>query len=970
MRNHYLKMACLISCAFFINAALAGNPKSSGGTAFKMPSGVTSKDYLPNTVIVKVRPEYRSACIGNEIIIPSLRTVNSALGIVSTVKKFSWATQPAQERNAAGQPYADLSLIYELKYTGNSNIEYVINQLLSTGLFVYAEPHYIYPLDDFYPSDPDTSGTRNYYLELTKAYQAWSVSKGDTSVVIAIIDSGSDLDHPDLAANFAKNYADPVDGIDNDNDGYTDNFIGWDLGGADYENIVEDNDAGIKGANNNHGSHVSGDASAVTDNGIGVSGIGFKCRLLPVKCAADNDTRSSGSGYIISGYEGITYAANHGAHIINCSWGGTGGGGFGQDVIDYATINKGALVVAAAGNSGNQESHYPSSYNYVLSVASTNSSDKKSSFSNYGYDIDLCAPGTGIYSTVFNNGYASFDGTSMSSPIAAGAAGIVKAVFPAYTGLQVGEQLRVTCDNVDPVNIGTYKGKLGSGRVNLYKAITINNLPSIRSVNQVYEDKNNGAFLPGDTIKMFSDFLNYLAPSTAGLKVTLSTTSSKVTILSNVINIGSVATLQTATGFNPFTIAIKNTVTENEVIVFKLTYEDAAVSYTDFQYVKIVMNLSSLDITVNEIASTETSIGRVGYRNGDATGGLGFVFKGQNLLYEASLMAGNSSTKVSNNARGVSVPDEHFVSTTRASKVENGLADFESEGNFNDNGAATNKLNISVNHKAFAWSVAPHTRYIMFKHKIFNNGTADLSSTYYGYFADFDIGGGATEIGQNRSGFDATNRMGYVFYTGTNGYYAAIRVLSTDAPATYHSMSNQSTVGTINMSDGFSPAEKYTALSTVGPNAGESGSGEDVMITVGTGPYTIPPGGYVNAAFAFIAGENLADIQASGQAAQNKYDEIAIGISFEDLYRFELDPVYPNPASDQATISFSLPKEGKVKLTLYNSLGQVIRTVLQSELVAGPYSIDLELEDLESGMYFYSLEFNGMLQTKKFSIQR
>jgi serine protease len=181
-----------------------------------------------------------------------------------------------------------------------------------------------------------------------------------------------------------------------------------------------------------------------------LQGAGFKCKLMGIKSSADNDTRGpGGQGYIITGYEGIRYAADRGCAVINCSWGGGGGGQFEQDVITYATVNKNALVVCAAGNESSSGSFYPASYKYVLSVASTNSSDVRSSFSNYGNNIDICAPGSSIYSTLWNNSYATFDGTSMASPIAAGVCAIVKSQFPTYTAMQVGEKVRVNCDNID-----------------------------------------------------------------------------------------------------------------------------------------------------------------------------------------------------------------------------------------------------------------------------------------------------------------------------------------------------------------------------------------------------------------------------------------------------------------------------------------------------------------------------------------
>lgn len=193
----------------------------------------------------------------------------------------------------------------------------------------------------------------------------------------------TDCDHPDLQSNIKYNYADPINGVDDDNDGYIDNYRGWDMSMNDNNPMVDMSD---------HGSHVSGCADAVTNNGTGVSSPGFNCKFLPVKCA--NATSVS---TIDHGYEGIVYAADHGCQIINCSWGGGGGGSFGQDAVTYASVNMGALVVCSAGNTYSDVAQYPAAYKYAFSVAATNSSDEKSSFSTYNYTVDISAPWAPIF---------------------------------------------------------------------------------------------------------------------------------------------------------------------------------------------------------------------------------------------------------------------------------------------------------------------------------------------------------------------------------------------------------------------------------------------------------------------------------------------------------------------------------------------------------------------------------------------
>jgi serine protease len=311
---------------------------------FIMPSNLTANDYTSKTVVFKVKPQYRSITSNTKINNPLLDQVLAYVGVNTFGKKFPNHTPPEKQKNELGQAYADLSLIYELKYTNNISLEDAINQILATNLVEFAEPHYNYKVHNVTPNDPSIS-SQNGFLTRIRAYAAWDLalggSQGTSSVVIGIVDSGTDIDHPDLASQFVHNAADPINGADDDGDGYIDNYTGYDLAGADYNTVVGDNDANITGSNQTHGSHVSGCASAATNNTVGVAGIGWNCKLLPVKCGADNDTRGpGGEGYIIAGYEGITYAADHGAKIINCSWGGTSGGSFGQVIIDYATINK------------------------------------------------------------------------------------------------------------------------------------------------------------------------------------------------------------------------------------------------------------------------------------------------------------------------------------------------------------------------------------------------------------------------------------------------------------------------------------------------------------------------------------------------------------------------------------------------------------------------------------------------------
>jgi serine protease len=203
----------------------------------------------------------------------------------------------------------DLQNIYKLKLHPGTDIWKTISRIQRSGLVEYVEP--LYQNDLLYtPNDPEAnpSNGQQTYLEVIRAYEAWDIEKSDTSMVIGIVDTGVNMAHEDLG-NIAFNQDDPINGIDDDGDGYIDNFHGWD---------IADNDSDPTADGHPHGSPVTGMSSASTNNGIGMAGAGFKSRYLPVKIAETSSQK------LTKDYEGVKYAADHGARVINLSWGGAG----------------------------------------------------------------------------------------------------------------------------------------------------------------------------------------------------------------------------------------------------------------------------------------------------------------------------------------------------------------------------------------------------------------------------------------------------------------------------------------------------------------------------------------------------------------------------------------------------------------------------------------------------------------------
>lgn len=291
------------------------------------------------------------------------------------------------------------------------------------------------------------------------APEAWDASVGSGAVVVGILDTGVDYDHPDLKANIWINPSDPQDGIDNDSNGYVDDIRGWDF--VDNDNTPTDP--------NSHGTFVAGAIGAVGNNSRGVAGVSWTVKLMPLRIF---DAQSIGSVSDI--VAAINYARRNGANIINASFEGTSYSQAEKSAID-AFGAAGGLFVVAAGNSGtNNDSSpvYPASYPCanIIAVAATTPTDDLASFSNYGKSgVDVGAPGQNILSTEPGSTYRYMSGTSAAAPFVTGTAALIKAKYPALTGQQLKEYILSSADAVPSL-----AGKVASGgRLNASAALSI-----------------------------------------------------------------------------------------------------------------------------------------------------------------------------------------------------------------------------------------------------------------------------------------------------------------------------------------------------------------------------------------------------------------------------------------------------------------------------------------------------------------
>ncbi|MEX0677679.1 MAG: S8 family serine peptidase [Pirellulales bacterium] len=363
----------------------------------------------------------------------------------------------------------------------------------------------------YFPDDPrfselwglhnvgQTGGTIDADVD---APEAWDLERGHPQVIVAVLDTGVDIDHPDLAANLLPRGAED-----------------WDFSDPNSQS-PDDSDG--------HGTHVAGTTAAV-DNSAGVIGVAHRCRIMPLKIdltAGMNQNRADAINYVTD-----QALANPGRrYIINASWRTSGNMTAVESAIIHANNNN-VLPVFAAGNTDGGAVTYPARYPQTVAVANTDHNDRISSSSAVGSEVDVSAPGTAILSTVLNGGYGLKSGTSMASPHAAGVAALIWSRNPRLTNQQVRNILENTCDNIDALNPGM-AGLIGRGRVNAFRAVRETPLPVTPVRSFPFPQINNGdgsglAFAPNLpngagtrhaifflTQRPFSERIHFLDPQT------------------------------------------------------------------------------------------------------------------------------------------------------------------------------------------------------------------------------------------------------------------------------------------------------------------------------------------------------------------------------------------------------------------------------------------------------------------------
>jgi len=459
----------------------------------------------------------------------------SALGVQSADTVFHAVRGDGQLSLPGLASAIDLRSVYKLRLPAGANLAAALAALRANPAVVYAEPdavaHLITtPNDPLYP--------QQWGLAQIGAPTAWSTTTGSASVAIAIIDSGLDTTHPDLSGQLWTNPGEIAgNGQDDDNDGYVDDVHGW--------NILNNN-ADLSDTSG-HGTEVAGIAAAASNNGAGVAGVCWACKLMVVKVA-----QPSGVANYSDIAAGVNYAALKGAKVINLSLGGASDSITLRAAVTAAAQT--AVVVGGAGNNNSNAPFYPAAYPDALAVAGTTSSDTKVADSNFGPWVDVAAPGETITTTFSGGTYGSSSGTSLAAPFASGLAGLLFSQHPDWSPAQVRAQIVHTAHNIDAQNL-SYTGQLGSGRIDAGQAVATAAHPVISIQSLTVNGQPNGTPNPGTQADVSIALYNDWGPAT-NVHATLTGGGPNASVVSGTVSYGTLGTYASQANAGPLRINV------------------------------------------------------------------------------------------------------------------------------------------------------------------------------------------------------------------------------------------------------------------------------------------------------------------------------------------------------------------------------------------------------------------------------
>lgn len=970
-------------------------------------------NFFPDRLLIKYESEQRLRQIQSKINASPRAAVQQILsknGLRTSRPLLSDRMQRAiRMRNLPSSD--DVLRIQEAFFNGRINPVQLAAKISAMPGVEYAEPRYLRTMSQT-PNDTELEK----FIDAHNFAAAWDLSQGSPDILIAIVDGGVGYTHSELDDNLwinqdevpatirpqvdqdadgtitsaeVKQYLQSngndynsdgsitlrdaldsdspfMDGVDSDQNDFTDDLFGWDFwaGGETINSITTDRDPFHDASD--HGTHVAGIAAAETNNNDGIAGAAYTATYMPVK-AGGTQGNADAIGF---GFEGILYAAENGADIINCSWGGSSGSQTEEEIVNLAT-NMGALVVVSAGNEVT-DINYPARYDKALSVGSVESNNKAAIYSNFGYDLDVLATGSDILSTSFNNNYISKTGTSMSAPIVSGLAALVKDLHPDWGPERIGMQIRASASYIDNVNQDSYRDRLGHGSIDAFRAVNTN-LPGLKVISSDFVNEN-GEKLDLDELGRIQLVLTNVGNTTSALNLQIeSLNESGIELGSASRQLGSVATGDTVDV--SFDLTISKNFDLNAIPTFRLDFRSANQNYEDFNV--ITYDKLFYDTMAGNNVKTSFGVdGTIGFLDPlSGKGGVGFIPRkpdgsggyqeGDNLLFEGGLMveidgALHDAVRTQNGVSRDFLPKLGFV--TRPDD-EGGIT-----GNTRFVTMPTDTAKqVVIDLQTYAYDDPAISNVVYVKYTIQNlSSFLVMKNVYAGLFNDWDIGGNASN---NNISFSESDSVLYIADASSSSSQPVAAVAHmgpiSSALAIDNAVEGQPDSVTFGLYDGFEDSEKKRSLKagTVRTEINNA----DVSAVVASGPFTLNPKAKATIGFIYAFGEDPDELRKQIAAARTRN---LFSVSSAGRIRSEEVPEetnlfqnYPNPFNSSTQLHVDLQQRSEVTLTIYDVLGRKVRVLVDRELEAGAHFFPFNAESISSGVYFARLKTNRGIET-------
>jgi serine protease len=849
-------------------------------------------------------------------------------------------------------------------------------------------------------------------VKWVKAHRVWSeLGYTGEGVLVGHIDSGAWLAHPDLASHIYRNVAEiPGNGIDDDNNGYIDDYRGWDFGDAD-NNPNDDNASG------GHGTHTAG---TVCGDGTGgtITGVAPGATLLVCK-AFDN----GGSGTVAMIWEAEQYCLEMGARVMTMSLGVKGADipvsllrsdRFACNAIREA----GSVLFNSAGNERAEfEPPYEvgmtgrspapwfadplvpySSMGGVVTVGGTsymnNATYTASSrgpvtwatvdpFNDWPYSPgvgltkpDISSPGVNVNSTVRPSGYSgnTWSGTSMSCPHLAGVAALMLEKNPALSPADIDRVIEQTA-----LDLGTV-GKdnvFGAGLVNAYLAVL--NTPLSQSADLVpggvLPDPAGDQVLDPGTTSPIAFTLRNASPLIAAntVQATLTVVSNPyVTVVDGSAGFPSIPASGSANNTaDPFQIAIAAGAPQGYTftVLLTVTWDGGATRTFDLDHFAGLPDFLTHD--VGSIYSTVTDQGILGYLSDDQTAGSGFGANGAgSLLFVGSLWAGNTSTYLCNrdfHGTGAGLETYEWV----VQRSPNGrMRDLGTNGSdqtfssaFTDSGHAT-PANVLVEQTSYAWAGSPDDEFVIMEYHITNRGAVNLNPYWAGVFCDWDVATSSANIGAS----DAARHAIYL-HANPGGPFVGLTLLGESPQANLTFVNNPTYVYPNGAIDSGFKLRFLRGLVSVPTTTAP----DDWSMVCSAGPFDLSSGRDITVAYAMVHGATLAEFLANVDAAQAAYSPSTPVTEDLPVKMFRLDQNAPNPFNPQTVLTFEVATPGRVSLAIYDVAGKLVRTLVNDTRPTGRFDavwngMDDRGQRVSSGVYFAKYRAGDQEQTRKMTM--